>query len=220
VPEPQPGASRRSFGATSTTGAAVRWMAHLLDDRLVSSAPAEAYARLPALAAQAPAGAAGVLFLPHLMGERGFRPHPQAAGMLFGLSLAHSRAHLARAALEGTAHHLRAVLEHGAFPAPDRVVTVGGGARSPLWCQIIADITGRRLEVPRVVEAGALGAAMHAAVGVGLFPDLQTAAQHMVRRERVYTSDAAAHALYSRLHCLWLDLEERVQEFYSLLGIG
>jgi sugar (pentulose or hexulose) kinase len=116
--------------------------------------------------------------------------------------------------------HLRAVLEHGAMPAPDRVVTVGGGARSPLWCQIIADVTGSRLEVPRIIEAGALGAAMHAAVGLGLFPDLQTAAQQVVRRERVHAPDARAHNLYSHLHQLWLDLEERVQAFYGQLELG
>jgi xylulokinase len=218
VPQPAPGAARRSFGSTSTTGAAVRWMAHLLEGEEADRSPADAYARLTTLAEQAPPGAGGLLFLPHLMGERGFRPHPQASGLLFGLALAHGRPHLARAVLEGTAHHLRATIEHADMPSPPVIVTVGGGARSPLWCQIIADTINCRLEVPRVVEAGALGAAICAAVGAGLFPDTEAAARQMVRRERSYAPDPSRHARYSRLHRLWLDLEERVQEFYGLIG--
>jgi xylulokinase len=218
VPLPAPGAARRSFGSTSTTGAAVRWMAHILEGDGADHSPAATYSRLTALAAQAPPGADGLLFLPHLMGERGFRPHPQASGLLFGLSLAHGRPHLARAVLEGTAQHLRATIEHAAMPPPSLIIATGGGARSSLWCQIIADTTGCRLEVPRVVESGALGAAICAAAGTGLYPDVETAAQHMVRREQHYVPDPARHARYSRLYRLWLDLEERVQEFYGLLG--
>lgn len=218
VPQPAPGAARRSFGSTSTTGAAVRWMAHLLEGDDADRSPAAAYARLTALAEQAPPGAGGLLFLPHLMGERGFRPHPQASGLLFGLSLAHGRPHLARAVLEGTAQHLRATIEHAGMPPPPVIIAAGGGARSRLWCQIIADTTSCRLEVPRVVEAGALGAAICAAVGVGLYPDVEAAARHMVRREHHYAPDPAQHARYSRLYRLWLDLEERVQEFYGALA--
>ncbi|UCC65269.1 MAG: hypothetical protein JSV36_09615, partial [Anaerolineae bacterium] len=140
------------FGATATTGAALKWLVRLFgwqrpDGRI------PAYAPLFQAAEGAPLGARGLIFLPHLMGERGPRYDSQAKGTLFGLTLAHSRGDIARAVLEGCAFQLRWIAD-GLCPAGmGEVVVVGGGAKSSFWLGVIADVMGVSLLVPRVLEA-------------------------------------------------------------------
>src|SRR6185312_15217457 len=126
---------------------------------------------LDAEAREIAAGAEGVLFLPYLMGERSPIWDAKASGAFAGLSLYHRRAHLYRAVLEGVAFALRHNIEAGARGAAsldDDLIVVGGAARSDLWMQIMADVTGRRvLTIAQDVEA-AMGAALLAAYGVGL----------------------------------------------------
>lgn len=110
-----------------------------------------------------------MVFLPHLMGERGDGPRPAARGAVLGLTLAHGRADLARAVLEGTAMWLRAIagveLERR---DPAELVAVGGGARSDLWLRVLAAVLDRDLTVPETTEAGLLGGALIAATAVDL----------------------------------------------------
>lgn len=214
VPRPGGGA----FGATATTGAALKWLAELL-----GLAPGEscraAYERLSRDAATAAAGAGGLLFLPHLMGERGPIPDPLAKGVLFGLNLAHGRAEVARAVLEGCALHLRSILE-GVGGAPvDELVIAGGGARSPVWRAVMADVLAVRLLVPEVLEAGALGAALLAGVAVGMFESPADAQVRCVRYVGVERPDAGRVALYDRIYRLYLELEERVAPLYGRLPV-
>lgn len=213
-PQRRPG----SFGATATTGAALKWLVRLfaLAD---GDAPGAAYAALLEEAATVAAGAEGLIFLPHLMGERGPRYDPQARGVLFGLTLAHGRAQIARAVLEGCALHLRSILDSLGSEPPREIVTVGGGARSALWRQIIADATGACLLVPRVLEAGALGAAILAGVGLGVYPSVQVAADRLVEIVEQREPEPASRALYSRIYRLYLELEERVAPLYAQVPV-
>ena len=194
---------RTRFLATATTGAAVRW----LRDLLAGGGDGLTYDALMADAAQAPAGAEGLLFLPHLCGERGPVPDPDARGLLAGLSLRHGRGHLARAVLEGTCCHLRLLLEDGAAVAPDAVWVAGGAAHSAVWMQILADLLGQPVHTPQVAEAGALGAAILAAVAVGLYPDREQAAAAMVHPGPVYVPDAARAAAYEDVYARWRETE-------------
>jgi xylulokinase len=158
----------RHFGTVTATGSALRWARELLGE---SPGPegADPYASLCAEAASSEPGARGLLFLPHLMGERGGSSRPHARGTFHGLTLAHRRADVVRAVLEGTALWLRSTTASWLRDAQfgDFVVS-GGGARSKLWRSIFAAAFHRRLLVPEVVDTGALGAAMMAAVGTGL----------------------------------------------------
>lgn len=208
-----------AFGVTATTGAAFKWWAEVVglsnpDD------PARAYPALLAEAEGVPPGARGALFLPHLSGERGPIPDPLAKGTFFGLTLAHGRAELARAVLEGCALHLRAILEAMDTPATAEMVVAGGGAKSALWRRIISDVTGSTLLVPRVLEAGALGAAALAAVGVGLWPDVPAAAEALVRYTERHIPDAAQHTFYERIYRVYVELEERVSPLYAALPVA
>jgi xylulokinase len=152
------------------SGGAVAW----LSSTLGLSGPAE----LDRLASEAPPGAAGLTFLPALSGAMAPRWRPTARGCFYGLTAAHGRAHLARALLEGCAFAMRDVIdrlsEMGA--ATDSILLLGGGARSRVWAQMRADITGRPAVVPARVDTSPIGGAMLAAVASGAIADLATAA--------------------------------------------
>jgi xylulokinase len=151
-------------------GGAIRWAVELLglaDD-----------AELDAIAATVPAGADGATFLPALGGAMTpvWRPHARAT--LHGLTARHTRAHVARAVLEGLTFACRDVVDRLiALGLPAReVVLVGGGARSRVWAQLRADTLGLAHRIGADPDACPLGAAMIAAVAAGVYPDLATAA--------------------------------------------
>src|SRR6266498_3365026 len=158
--------------------------------------------RLTEEAAGVRAGADGVIFLPYLQGER--TPHRDASlrGAFVGLSLAHTRAHLTRAVLEGVCYALRdsvSILgELGLAPA--HLLLTGGGARSPFIRRLQADIFGLPVTTVSREEGAAYGAALLAAVGAGAFPDLRAAARCTLERAPLVAPDPAAHREYGQLY--------------------
>jgi xylulokinase len=176
------------------SGGAVAWLAGAcgLDD-------ARSVARL---AAEVPAGAEGVLFLPALSGAMAPEWIPEARGCFYGLTAAHGTGHLARAVLEGCAFAMRDVVERLAelgVPA-GHIVLMGGAAREPLWARIRADASG--LPVWRVteVDTAPVGAAMLAAVAAGIRPDLRACAAALpAAREQVEPDPRNAPA-YARAY--------------------
>jgi xylulokinase len=134
-------------------------------------------AALEGLAAEAPPGSDGVLFIPALGGAMTPRWNEHVRGAFHGLAIGHDRRHLSRAVLEGCAFALRDIVDRlAAIGLPsDRVRVVGGGAKNDLWLQIKADVTGRPVEVLAEPEATAAGAALLAATDAGFFPDVETA---------------------------------------------
>jgi xylulokinase len=190
-------------GAMAATGRAVDWFR--VD---VLGAPATTEALLEEAGATPP-GAEGVLFLPYLAGERSPLWDPSARGAFVGLSLAHGRGHLVRAIVEASAFAIRHVAE-GILAAGAEVRTMrvcGGPARSELWNQVKADVTGFEVEVPAVLETAVAGSAILAATGIGAWPDLPAAIRGMTRvrrrvsprRELRARYDLAFDA-YKRLH--------------------
>lgn len=153
-----------------------------------------------ALAADAPAGADGLLMLPYLSpaGERSPFLDPAASGLLCNLRFGHGRTHVARAVLEGLAHVVAECLD--ALPGhPDELRVCGGGAASALWCQIIADVTGRVVVRPTGSQVGARGALLCAATALGEFSDLHAATAAMPLRSAV-SPDPAVAALHAERH--------------------
>ena len=220
VSVPYPAASDRTIGSTATTGASLKWLVELLGTADLGPASEDSsfgnfYAALLKEAEDVSPGSRGLIFLPHLMGERGPRHVPQAKGVLFGLTLAHRRGEIVRAVLEGCAFQLRRILEQWGSNELGEIVVVGGGAKSPLWLDIIADVTGVTLLVPRVLQAGALGAAIMAGTGVGVYNSLQEAAERLVQVAGCHKPDAAQHEFYGRVYDLFLALEDRVAPLYE-----
>jgi xylulokinase len=175
------------MGVTQAAGLSLRW---LRDQLLPASAQngADPYDLLTAEAATAPAGSDGLLWTPYLMGERTPHLDGSARAALIGLTASHTRAHIVRAVLEGVAFSLKdtfSIFEDMNVPVKS-IRLGGGGARSPLWRQIQADVYGHDVEIVEAEEGAAYGAAILAGVGAGVWPSVDTACQSVVRvRERV-----------------------------------
>ena len=159
------------------------------------------YEVLDAQAAATPPGADGLVVRDDWQGNRSPHKDPLARGAILGLSLAHGPGHVFRALYEATACGTRQILEDAAAHGlrVGRIVLGGGGCKSALWLQIHADILGRPVHLTREPESCALGAAMAAAVGAGLFPDFAAAAVAMVALDRVVEPDPSNRAAYDAL---------------------
>jgi xylulokinase len=161
-------------GTMQCAGGSFDWLERLLR----GEGETQLYDEMSTAAADVEPGARGLLFLPYLIGERSPHWNPLARGVFAGLTMSHGRAEMARAVLEGVAFNLRmildAFLEQGAEIRAMRLI--GGGARSALWRQILADVYGLPILRPALLaEATSLGAAIAGGVGVGLFPDFSVA---------------------------------------------
>lgn len=189
-----PSASDPGFlmiGESETAGACREWLV----DRL--GIPS---AEIDALGSMSPPGARGLLFLPWLFGERSPFPDARLRGGFVGLSLDHGRADVVRAVYEGTALNLRVILDAcaGAGEPCASLRAIGGGALSDLWMQVLADVTGRPIErVAHPTLAGAIGAALVGAVGVGALPSIRETS-HRIAVERRFAPDVSAAAVYAR----------------------
>ena len=167
------------------------------------------YEDICAPAAEVAAGAEGLVFLPCMQGAMAPEWNGAARGVFSGLSLAHTRAHMTRALLEGSAFALRDILEAMRNAGLDvrRLTIVGGGAKGALWRQIKSDVTGLPVRVPENVETTATGAAILAAVGAGVFPDIASAVSAFVRyRPEEHAPDPERRAAYDEAYRRYRDV--------------
>jgi xylulokinase len=216
----EPGEGRAAWyqmGALLAAGLALRW----LRDQVFGLNGVDAYTQMTAWAAATAPGAEGLIFLPYLVGERTPHMDPQARGVFLGLTLQHGRGALVRAVMEGVtlaAYDAYTVLaELGAAPA--RIVLAGGSARSALWRQIAADVFGAPVLPLAVDEQSALGAALLAGAGLGLF-DLATTAQAWARTGPPVEPDPSRHAFYQRRLSLFRQAYMRNRELFRELSAG
>jgi xylulokinase len=172
-------------------------------------APGVGFDDLLAPAAQVPAGSDGLLFLPYLTGERTPHPDPLARGALVGLTVRHGLAHCTRAVLEGVAFGLKdsfELMKSSGLGAIRQVRVSGGGAKSPLWRQILADIFGCELVTVNTTEGAAYGAALLAAVGAGKYPDVETACQAAIQVTGSTLPNAEQVKAYDKVYPLYQGL--------------
>jgi xylulokinase len=180
------------FGATLSAGLCLKW----LNNRVLGN---PGYEAVDDMVAEIMPGSEGVVFLPYLNGER--TPHfdSDARGLFTGLSVAHDRRHMARAVMEGVVFSLKDSMELFAQlgRTPEFVIAAGGGAKSPLWLQMQADIFGTPVKVVKTAEQVCLGAATLAGIGTGLFPSYDEAARALVRYgDRVYEPNVRNASVY------------------------
>ncbi len=146
--------------------------------------PNVSFEELVSEAGRVPAGSDGLLFLPYLCGERTPHPDPLARGSWVGLTTRHTRAHLTRSVLEGVAFGLKdifALIQSVGLKEIDQVRVSGGGAKSELWRQILADVLESELVTVNTTEGAAYGAALLAGVNAGVWPDVDTACSQTIR---------------------------------------
>jgi len=187
------------LGAILAAGLALHWFAGQFARDLPRT---RAITRLLDEAAAAPPGSDGAIFLPYLLGERTPHLNPRARAGFSGFTLRHTRAHAARAVLEGVAFAMRdglEVLREMGIAEAEPVLLAGGGARSALWRQIIADVFDRPVATHATAADSAMGAALLAGVAAGVYPDVPTATRRTIAQPRVTEwPDARRVALYQR----------------------
>jgi xylulokinase len=213
------------MGVMLSAGGSLRWYRDAL------AHPETAYARILGVdpyetiaqaAAAAEPGCEGLLFLPYLTGERTPYPDPNARGVFFGLTLRHDKRHMARAVLEGVAYGLRDSFEilDAMGVAITQVRASGGGARSPLWRQIQADIIGRVHVTINVDEGPAFGVALLAGVGTGVWKDVAEACRATIRVVDRSAPDAANRKVYDALYPVYRSLYAALkQPFAEVAGV-
>ena len=144
-----------------------------------------------------------VFFLPYLMGERSPHNNPDARGVFFGMSMDTTRADMTQAVLEGVAFGLRDSLEvaRSLGIKIERTKICGGGAKSPLWKKIIANVMNLKVDVLEVEEGPSMGGAMLAAVGCGVYPDVETIGKKMAHVVDTVEPEKELVAKYEERYC-------------------
>jgi FGGY-family pentulose kinase len=212
-------------GGQTATGSILQWLVERFGSDAVVQAKSrgqDVYAYLDSLADAIPAGSEGLLVLDYFQGNRTPYKDPLARGTVVGLTLKHTLAHLYRAVVEGICFGTRQILDdmatHGF--SLERIVAGGGGAKSCLWTQIQADVLGRPIHLPRDKETMALGAAIWAGLGAGVFKTYQDAIGRMVHIERAVVPVPERRSAYDALYRQYVDLYPAVRPtMHSLAGM-
>ncbi len=198
-------------GAQVATGGALRWFRDQLGDAERQEAAVlgvDPFELLGRAASTSPPGANRLVFLPYMYGERSPVWDTDARGVLFGLSLATTKGDIVRAIMEGAAFGLRHNVEAARAGGhnPRSLACVGGGARSPVWNQIKADVLQQPISLPSAAAGAALGDAIVAAVGAGIYASVAEAVAHMVAPGPVYQPRPEYAASYDELYQVYRNL--------------
>ncbi|MCJ7626522.1 MAG: FGGY-family carbohydrate kinase, partial [Anaerolineaceae bacterium] len=183
-------------------------------------APHMDFDTLVALADDIPEGSDGLLFLPYLSGERTPHPDPLARGAFIGLTIRHTLPHLTRAVLEGVAFGLRDNLElmkEAGLTGITQIRITGGGAKSPTWRQILADVLGVQLVTVNTQEGAAYGAALLAATGAGFYPDVPSACREVIKITGSTEPGPAVEA-YEGLYKVYRDLYPALRSSFQAIS--
>ena len=203
------------MGVTLSAGASFRWW------RDVGGAGLD-YDELAGLAAQAPPGSEGLIFLPYLAGERTPHLDAMARGAFVGLHLRHTSAHLARAVMEGVVFSLRDCLDlvEGLGLPVTEIRATGGGARNQVWRRLQADVFGLPIHRNRVDEGPAFGAALLAGVACGAYETVGDTSSVVHVEPDVDLPDPAVHASYDKQRRIYRGLYEAMAAgMHSLAGV-
>jgi xylulokinase len=213
-----------SLGAIDSAGGSIKWFRDHFGQQETSLAELtkrNAFDYLDEQAEQSPPGANGIVFLPYLVGERSPIWDPYARGVLFGFSASHNRADVIRAILEGVAftfvHNLE-IFEGELGMKMEEVFLSGGGSKSPLWAQIHADVSGKRVKVGEVKESEALGNCILAGFGVGIYKDMVEAADRAVKLERIFEPRAEYFDRYGAIFQIYKDIYSHLKEDFVKLA--
>jgi xylulokinase len=165
-------------------------------------------------------GSEGLIFLPYLTGERSPYPDANARGVLFGLTRRTDRTFVARAVLEGVAYGLRdsfAIMEEMKLPIRE-VRASGGGSRSRIWRQIMADVIGHNHVTINVDEGPALGVALLAGVGTGVYPSVAEACKAVIRVGDQTAVCDPNHVAYTRYHQVYQSLYAHLKPDFAAIS--
>jgi len=198
-----------------TTGAVLRWFRDQIGNAecVAAQEGQDPYDLMIAEAEKSSIGANGLLLIPHFVGSGAPHWNPLARGIIFGLALGHERKDLYRAVLEGAAYEIRKNIE--VFKElgiePKELMLTGGGSRSDFWNQIYADVLGITCVRNVIEESTSLGAAILAASGAGIFPDIAKAAENLCKIDKKWISNDERHALYEKIYHFSYEMYEYIK---------
>jgi xylulokinase len=184
-------------------------------------APQTTFDDLMGEASTAPPGSEGLIFLPYLTGERTPHPDPLARGAFVGLTVRHGRGHLTRAVLEGVAFGLKdgfRLIQNAGLGAIQQVRVSGGGAKSRLWQQILADVLEAELVSVNTTEGAAYGAAILAGVGTGAWPDVDSACGALIRIVERVSPGTDHRPVYAAMYEQYRELYPALRSSFSNLA--
>jgi xylulokinase len=210
------------FAEMETAGACLQWMGdELYASEKMDPQITDVYAFMDEKIADIPPGSDYLIFTPGMCGERAPIGDCNVRSSFLNLSAGHTRENMLRAVYEGVAYNIRWIVEivdrQFKFPLP-RLRVVGGGARSAPWMQILADVTQRKVEAVRnPQEAGAIGAALVAAIGLGIYPSFETL-KNVVKVEMILEPQEENREIYNSLFHSYQDAYGSLKGFYRRLN--
>ena len=211
------------MGVTQAAGLSLKWFRDnfcAAEQEAAASMGVDAYDLINREAAQSPIGANKLLYAPYLMGER--TPHLDAdcRGMFFGLSGMHQRRDLLRAVMEGVTYSLKDCLNilSGMGVQPAQMLACGGGGKSPLWRQMLADVYNCEVKTVQSKEGPALGVAILAGVGAGLYPSVQEGCRRVIRLNAPQEPIEENVPKYEAFYCMYTKLYPALKDCYKELA--
>lgn len=204
------------MGVMLSAGGSLRWYRDTFacqEQGVARALDLDPYELMNAEAAKVCPGSEGLIFLPYLTGERTPYPDPHARGVFFGITLRHDRGHFVRSVLEGVAYGLRdsfGILDAMGVPIT-QVRASGGGARSELWRQIQADVTGHDHVTINIDEGPALGVALLAGVGAGVYPSVEKACRSVIKVASTTKADGKTKKTYDKFYPIYQSLYQSLK---------
>ncbi len=212
-----------AMSCTQAAGLSLKWLRDnfcQMELQQAEQQKRDPYQIMDSMAEQIQAGADGLLFLPYLMGERSPHPDPDCRGVFFGLSAFHSRAHLIRAVMEGVGFSQKECLNvfHDIGVNVNRMVICGGGGRSRLWRQILSDLYCCPVSTVAVAEGPALGVALLAGVGTGMYASVDEACSAVLKPASTQVPNRVASKAYEKLFSLYQKLYMDLKDDFNMLA--
>lgn len=210
------------MGCVLSAGGSLQWFRNQLCQQEIAAAKRrkiDPYELITEQAETAPAGSEGLFFLPYLTGERTPHADPNARGSWIGLSLRHGKGHMARSVMEGATYAMRDSLEIiNQMNIPVREIRLsGGGARSPFWRQLQADIYGRQVVTINASEGPAYGVALLAAAGTGAYRTVEQACNATISVVTRTATQAAAKKTYNRAFPVFQQLYRSLRKDFNAI---
>ena len=211
------------MGVTQAAGLSLQWFRNNFCQDYIEAAKQQgidAYDLINMDVAAIPAGSERLIYLPYLMGER--TPHlaPACRGVFFGLSAIHTRAHMLRAVMEGVSYSLcdcnDILKEMGVHVS--QMMACGGGGRSPVWRQMLADLYDCQVKTVHQSEGPALGAAILAGVGCGLYESVESACRRLISEDKSASPVKEQTETYKAYHALYQELYGQLKGCYKTLA--
>ena len=213
------------MGVTQGAGLSLKWFKDQFCQDYVSEARArgcDVYDLINKDVAEIGPGSSRLIYLPYLMGERTPHLDPDCRGVFFGLSAIHTKKHLLRAVMEGVSYSLcdcNEILKEMGVEVT-QMMACGGGGKSPVWRQMLADLYNCTVRTVAMDEGPALGAAILAGVGCGIYPDVETACGRIIREKSSTEPVEEEAAVYAGYHRIYQNLYRSLKDgFKDLAGM-